>query len=147
MSKRNIIILIVLTAILIAVSITTIRNEPDIENIYLSSDKDINTGKLEQNNDHYYFNDSNIDIYLIIKVKYLTTQDEIKVEWEKIEDNSFKIIQENTIHPEQKGSGKIVISLVKRNATHPPGKYTVDVFLNGSKQFSKQFSISDDSHK
>lgn len=143
MKKINIIILIICTIILIIVSITTvIKKRPDIENIYLSSDRDSSFDKLKQNN-NYYFDGRNLDIYLIIEVKHLTTEDEIKVQWEKIENSSCKIIQKNIVNPEQKGSGKIIISLVKKNDMYPSGDYNVRVYLNGGSKISKKFYISD----
>ncbi|PIU29538.1 MAG: hypothetical protein COT09_00305 [Candidatus Hydromicrobium americanum] len=142
MKKINIIILIIYTIILIIVSITVMQKRPDIENIYLSSDRDSSFDKLKQNN-NYYFDSRNLDIYLIIEVKHLTTEDEIKVEWEKIENSSYKIIQKNIVNPEQKGSGKIIISLVKKNDMYPPGNYNVRIYLNGSSKISKKFYISD----
>ncbi len=143
MKKINIIILIICTIILIIVSITTvIKKRPDIENIYLSSDRDSSFDKLKQNN-NYYFDGRNLDIYLIIEVKHLTTEDEIKVQWEKIENSSCKIIQKNIVNPEQKGSGKIIISLVKKNDMYLSGGYNVRVYLNGGSKISKKFYISD----
>ena len=142
MKKINIIILIICTIILIIVSITVMQKRPDIENIYLSSDRDSSFDKLKQNN-NYYFDSRNLDIYLIIEVKHLTTEDEIKVQWEKIENSSCKIIQKNIVNPEQKGSGKIIISLVKKNDMYPPGNYNVRIYLNGSSKISKKFYISD----
>ncbi len=143
MKKINIIILIICTIILIIVSITTVmKKRPDIENIYLSSDRDSSFDKLKQNN-NYYFDGRNLDIYLIIEVKHLTTEDEIKVQWEKIENSSCKIIQKNIVNLEQKGSGKIIISLVKKNDMYPSGGYNVRVYLNGGSKISKKFYISD----
>lgn len=142
MKKINIIILIICTIILIIVSITVMQKRPDIESIYLSSDRDSSFDKLKQNN-NYYFDSQNLDIYLIIEVKHLTTEDEIKVQWEKIENSSYKIIQKNIVNPEQKGSGKIIISLVKKNDMYPPGNYNVRIYLNGSSKISKKFYISD----
>ncbi|MFZ3106147.1 MAG: hypothetical protein WA105_02050 [Candidatus Hydromicrobium sp.] len=142
MKKINIIILIICTIILIIVSITVMQKRPDIESIYLSSDRDSSFDKLKQNN-NYYFDSRNLDIYLIIEVKHLTTEDEIKVEWEKIENSSYKIIQKNIVNPEQKGSGKIIISLVKKNDMYPPGNYNVRIYLNGVSKISKKFYISD----
>lgn len=142
MKKINIIILIICTIILIIVSITVMQKRPDIENIYLSSDRDSSFDKLKQNN-NYYFDSRNLDIYLIIEVKHLTTEDEIKVEWEKIENSSYKIIQKNIVNPEKKGSGKIIISLVKKNDMYPPGNYNVRIYLNGVSKISKKFYISD----
>jgi len=142
MKKIKIIILIICTIILIIVSITVMQKRPDIENIYLSSDRDSSFDKLKQNN-NYYFDSRNLDIYLIIEVKHLTTEDEIKVQWEKTENSSYKIIQKNIVNPEQKGSGKIIISLVKKNDMYPPGNYNVRIYLNGSSKISKKFYISD----
>ncbi|MBM3702563.1 MAG: hypothetical protein FJW63_06210 [Actinobacteria bacterium] len=142
MKKINIIILIICIIILIIVSITVMQKRPDIENIYLSSDRDSSFDKLKQNN-NYYFDSRNLDIYLIIEVKHLTTEDEIKVQWEKTENSSYKIIQKNIVNPEQKGSGKIIISLVKKNDMYPPGNYNVRIYLNGSSKISKKFYISD----
>ncbi|MFZ3386661.1 MAG: hypothetical protein WA120_05745 [Candidatus Hydromicrobium sp.] len=142
MKKINIIILIICTIILIIVSITVMQKKPDIESTYLSSDRDSSFDKLKQNN-NYYFDSRNLDIYLIIEVKHLTTEDEIKVEWEKIENSSYKIIQKNIVNPEQKGSGKIIISLVKKNDMYPPGNYNVRIYLNGVSKISKKFYISD----
>ncbi|NQT66450.1 MAG: hypothetical protein HQ569_02595 [Actinobacteria bacterium] len=141
MKKINIIILIICTIILIIVSITVMQKRPDIESIYLSSDRDSSFDKLKQNN-NYYFDSQNLDIYLIIEVKHLTTEDEIKVQWEKIENSSYKIIQKNIVNPEQKGSGKIIISLVKKNDMYPPGNYNVRIYLNGVSKISKKFYIS-----
>ena len=143
MKKINIIILIICTIILIIVSITTVKKKsPDIENIYLSSDRDSGFDQLKQN-DNYRFDSQNLDIYLIIEVKHLTTEDEIKARWEKIENGSCKIIQKNIVNPEQNGSGKIIISLVKKNDMYPPGSYEVRVYLNGDSKISKKFYISD----
>jgi hypothetical protein len=140
MKKRNILIIIILTIILAIVSITTLQKKPDIENIYLSSSKDSSLNELSQYN-HNYFNSRNSNIYLIINVKHLTTEDEIRVEWEKIEDNSNEIIQSNTVKPEQKGSGKIIILLVKKNGIYSPGSYNVKVYLNRDNKISEKFYI------
>ena len=126
--------------ILTIVSIATLQKNPDIENIYLSSSKDSSFSELSQDN-HYYFNSRSSNIYLIIYVKHLTTTDEIKVEWEKIDDNSNEIIQSNTVKPEQKGSGKIIILLVKKNGIYSPGSYNVKAYLNGDNKISEKFYI------
>ena len=142
MKKRNIIIIIICTIILVIVAITTIQKKPDIENIYLSSDRDSDSEKLRLDN-NYFFNNRNSDIYLIMEVKHLTPEDEIKVEWVKIEDNSYKVIQKNIISPERKGSGKIIISFVKKEGIYSPGNYNVQTYLNGNKKISEEFYISD----
>jgi len=142
MKTRNIIIIIICTIILVLVLIITLQKKPDIENIYLSSDRNPDFEKLRLNN-KYSFNNRNLDIYLIIEAKYLTPEDEIKVEWSKTEGNSYKIIQENILSPDRRGSGKIVISLVKKDNIYSPGNYNVKVYLNGEYKISEEFNISD----
>lgn len=119
----------------------TLQKNPEIENIYLSNNKDFDSDESTQNND-YNFKINGPDIYLIIKVKNLTKDDEIKVVWEKTKDSTSRIEQENTIKPEGTGSGKIVVMLVKRNGIYSDGDYNVKVYLNGENKISKKFSCS-----
>jgi len=142
MNKRNITIIIITVIVLIIAVIATIYTKPGIENIYLSSDKDSGIDEIKKDNG-YYFSSLDTDIYLIIEVKHLTTGDEIKVQWEKIENDSIEIIQKNIVYPEKKGSGKIVASLVKKNNTYSPGTYNVTVYLSGVEKMSEKFYISD----
>jgi len=142
MSKRNIIIIVTLTIILIIAAVTIAYTKPDIENIYLSSDKNSSIDKSKQN-DSYHFKKLDTDIYLIIEVSHITTKDEIKVQWEKNENDHSYIIQKNIVYPEENGSGKIIVSLVKKNNIYTPGTYSVTVYLNGDKKISKKFCISE----
>lgn len=142
MTKRNIIILIVCTGLLIIVVITTMQEKPDIENIYLSLDRDSDFEKSGSDND-YSFSSHDHDIYLIMEVKHLGPEVEIKVEWLKIEYGSYDIIQENIISPEKKGSGKIIISLIKHDGIYSAGNYIVETYLNGDKKITEEFNIRD----
>ncbi len=143
MSRRNIIILVVCTVILVIASITTIRKEPVISGAFLSSNKDPAQDEIKAEDDYYYFKDPEMDIYLILSVKNLNTSDQIKIKWKTVENGNEEIIQESTVYPDQDGSGAIVLSLVKRNESYSPGIYRVDIFLNNARQFSKQFLLSD----
>ena len=140
MTKRNIIILIVCTGLLIIVIITTMQEKPDIENIYLSIDRDSDFETSGSDND-YSFSRHDPDIYLIIEVKRLGPEDEIKVEWLKVEDGSYDTIQKNIINPEKKGSGKIIISLIKHDGVYSAGNYIVETYLNGDKKITEEFYI------
>ncbi len=142
MKKRNIIIFIICTGLLIIVVITTMQEKPDIENIYLSLDKNFDFEKLKLDN-NYTFSSQDSDIYLIMEVKHLGLEDEIKVEWIKIENNSYDVIQKNIINPEKKGSGKIIISLIKHNNVYSAGSYNVETYLNGDKKITEEFYIID----
>ena len=140
MTKRNIIILIACTGLLIIVIITTMQEKPDIENIYLSIDRDSDFETSGSDND-YSFSRHDPDIYLIIEVKRLGPEDEIIVEWLKIEDGSYDVIQKNIINPEKKGSGKIIISLIKHDDVYSAGNYIVETYLNGDKKITEEFYI------
>ena len=143
MSRRNIIILVVCTVILVIASITTIQKEPVVSGAFLSSNKDPVQGEIKTEDDHYYFKDPGADIYLILSVKNLNTSDQVKIKWKTVENGNEEIIQENTVYPDQDGSGTIVLSLIKRNDSYSPGIYRVDILLNNAWQFSKQFLLSD----
>lgn len=145
MSKRSIVILVISTIILIIVSITVVYNEPDIEDACISSSKSITQDQAKQNDYDLGFDNLNSNIYLILTVKHLTKQDEIKIDWKRIENKTEETIQENVFNPKQDGSGKIIISLIKKNQKLTPGKYIVEVFLNDSKKITKQFYISENS--
>jgi hypothetical protein len=141
MKRRDIIIIFILTILVIIILTATLQKKPEIENIYLSNNKDFDSDESTQNND-YNFKINGPDIYLIIKVKNLAKDDEIKVVWEKTKDSTSRIEQENTIKPEGTGSGKIVVMLVKRNGIYSDGDYNVKVYLNGENKISKKFSCS-----
>ena len=126
MSKRNIIIIATLTVVLIIAAVAIIYTKADIENIYLISGKDPGTYEPKQN-ESYSFKNTGMDISIVIEVRYVTTKDEIKVQWEKIENDKNDIIQKNIIYPEMRGSGKIIVSLVKKNDKYTPGNYTATV--------------------
>lgn len=142
MSKNGIVILVISTIILIIVSITVVYNEPDIEDACISSSKSITQDQAKQNDYDLGSDNLNSNIYLILTVKHLTKQDEIKIDWKRIENKTEETIQKNIFNPKQGGSGKIIISLVKKNQKLIPGKYIVEVSLNDSKKIIKQFYIS-----
>lgn len=142
MKKRNIIIFIICTGLLIIVVITTIHEKPDIKNIYLSLDKNFDFEKLKPYNNHT-FSTQDPDIYLIMEAKHFGPEDEIEVEWIKIENDSYDVIQKNIINPEKKGSGKIIVSLIKHNNAYSAGSYNVETYLNGDKKNTEEFHITD----
>ena len=143
MSRRNIIVLVVCTLILMVVSISTVRKEPAISGAFLSLNKDLSRDEVETGDEYYYFNDLKPDIFLILSVEDLYTGDRINIKWSMIENGTGEVVQENTIYPDQEGSGEIVISFIKRNESYAPGMYSVDVFLNSEIGLSRQFLLSD----
>ncbi len=142
MSRRNIILLVVCTLILIVVSISTIQKEPGIREAFLSSSKDPSQDEIETDGQYYYFEDLESDIYLILSVKDLATDDQIIIKWNILENGTEELLQENTIYPDQNGSGEIVVSFVKRNESYAQGLYRVDIYLNNDSQLFRQFLLS-----
>jgi hypothetical protein len=142
MGKRNIIIIIIITIVLITAAVTIIYTKPDIVNLYLCSDKNL-LSDVQNQNDIYYFKSTQADIYLVIEVKNIKTDDEIKAMWRKIDDDFSEIIQKNIVYPEKKGSGRIIISLAKRDDRYSPGFYSVEVYLNGYMDATKDFFVSE----
>lgn len=142
MSKRTIILLLVCTAILIAVSVTAIHHEPAISDIFISSTKDISEAQMESLPASAEFNDPASDIYLIILARYLTEDDSIEVRWHLKEGGKYRLVQEDSITPEKKGSGKIIVSLARKNSLHREGDYMVEVLLTGLEKVSKSFSVT-----
>ena len=92
MSKRSIIILITCTIILAVASVVTIYNEPGIESACISSDINLDLDESRQNGGVSYFDDLDSNVYLILAVKNLSVEDEIKINWKILKDNSEKII-------------------------------------------------------
>jgi len=141
MSKRSVVILITCTIILAVASVVTIYNKPEIESAHISSDINLALDESRQRSGVSYFDDSDSNVYLILAVKNLSVEDEIKINWKILEGNSEKIIQENIIQPEENGSGKMIVSLVRKNKKLIPCSYTVEVFLNNDKKITKKFIV------
>ena len=156
MSKRNIIILIICTIILIAVSVTTIKKEPEIDNIYLTgylvetlnvysgvdiSLQDASGEKEEDARTAEFFRTNDETIYLVIEASHLETEDFFEIKWSRITDSSREIIQENRFNAENKGSGRIILSFVKIDNMYEKGNYAVEVSLNGRETKKKYFNV------
>ncbi|MBC7332929.1 MAG: hypothetical protein H5T85_00435 [Actinobacteria bacterium] len=140
MSKKTIILLIVTTAVLIVASVTTVYGETQIEDAFL---KDSSTpASLEQGSieDIPSFN-STSSVFLTILVKNISTDDVINIKWKKIENGEENTIQDNTLNVTEKGSGKIVISLARKNKKLEVGDYIVEIYLNGKREMVKEFRI------
>ncbi len=143
MNKRTIIILILCAAIIAAVTIISLRKDPAITGLYLSDapalsyeeETDKEVAKVKE------FQSKGSDIYLIISMRDLGTEDIIEVSWTVSDKNSGTIFQENTISPERAGSGEIIIYLLKRNGEYPEGYYTIEVMLNDLSKMQIEFTI------
>ena len=144
MNKRTIIILVLCTALIAAVTIISLRKDPAVTGLYLSDapalshneETDKEVAKVQE------FQSKGSDIYLIIGIRDLDTEDIIEVTW-TIEDNDEDtVFQENTISPEVPGSGEIIIYLLKRNGEYPEGYYTIEAILNDLYKMQLEFIVN-----
>jgi hypothetical protein len=144
MNKRTIIILVLCAALIAAVTIISLRKDPAITGLFLSdtpafSDReetDKETAPLKE------FQGNNSDIYLIIGIRDLDTEDTIEVTWMISNRDGSNVFQENTISPEQPGSGEIIIYLLKRDGEYPEGNYTIEAILNNTSKTQTGFTIN-----
>ena len=143
MNKRTIIILVLCTALIAAVTIISLKKDPGITGLYL------NTAPALPNNEESdkevaevkEFRSKGSDIYLIIGIRDLDTEDIIEVTWTISGKDENTVFQENTISPEIPGSGEIIIYLLKRNDEYPEGYYIIEATLNNSHKMQIEFII------
>lgn len=138
MTKKSIIIIIVCTFILIAISVTTVYKEPKIKDIYVS-----NQNVLPENRiiNPQFSSDSITDLFLLIEVENLNLEDMIEVNWKKYEDGDYITVQHDTIYPDSSGSGIITITMIKRDGLVPEGKYRVMVNLVNQPVLTTEFQV------
>jgi len=143
MNKRTIIILVLCAALIAAIAIISLKKDPAITGLYLSgaptfSQKEkTDEGPASVKN----FQSKGSDIYLIIGIRDLDTNDTIEVTWTISGKDEDIVFQENTISPERSGSGEIIIYLLKRDDEYPGENYIIEVMLNGSNKMQIGFTI------
>ena len=143
MNKRTIIILVLCAALIAAVTIISLMKDPAITGLYLS-DEPILSHKEEIDKEVAEvkeFQSKDSDIYLIIGIRDLGTEDTIEVTWTISNKDGDTIFQENTISPERPGSGEIIIYLLKRDGTYPEGDYIIEAVLNSSQKIQAEFVV------
>lgn len=138
MNKRTIIILVLCAALIAAVTIISLKKDPAITGLYLSGAPTLSHKEVAEVKE---FQSKGSDIYLIISIRDLDTEDIIEVSWAISDKDGGTIFQENTISPERPGSGEIIIYLLKRNGEYPEGHYTVKAMLNGSNKMENEFTV------
>jgi len=130
-SKRTIILLVVITLVLVAIAFSGKESTKQVENVWVSDSSE----EIKENEDPpagpYRLSSGSETIYVIISAKKLETSDSIKVTWSS-NDTEPEVIQETTISPSKEGSGKISLSLIKKDGSYPEGDYFIKVYLNGT---------------
>ena len=144
MNKRTIIILVLCAAIIAAVTIISLRKDPAITGLYLNTVPDLpnNEEGTKEVAEVSEFQSKGSDIYLIIGIRDLDTEDTIEVTWTIVDNDEDTVIQENTISPEVPGSGEIIIYLLKRDDGYPEGHYNIEAKLNDFRKMQIEFIIS-----
>ena len=141
MTRRTITLLIIITVIIGVIAFVTLNKEASIENVILTDDYSTEKSEAEIiENESAEFNSSS-NIYAVILLKNITIDDSINICWKKIEKSQETLIQEDIIIEKQKGSGHLVVSMIKKNDKHENGNYKLYVKLNDSGAIEKPFTI------
>jgi hypothetical protein len=145
MSRKSIIILIVITAIFVLIAFVSVKTSPSIENVLITDNNKLSGKELSndfsQNQDVVFTGNPSLNIYAVIFVKDITEKDQIKLKWVFEDGSSEKTIQEDLIKPASSGSGQIVISLAKKDNGFENGNYKAVLSLNDSQNLTKIFTI------
>ncbi|MCJ7666642.1 MAG: hypothetical protein MUO59_07905 [Actinobacteria bacterium] len=142
MNKRTIIILVLCAALIAVVAVISLRKDPGISGLYLSDAPTFNDTVDTDRKSRAEFQSEGTDIFLIISIRDLSTEDEIEVSWTISGSGGTTIFQENTVSPNNPGSGEIIIYLLKRDMAYPEGDYTVEAVLNNSQKIKVGFTVT-----
>jgi len=145
MSRKAIIILIVITALFAIIAFVSVKTSPSIENAFITDNNKLTekelSNDLSQNKDIVFTGNPGLNIYAVIFVKDITEKDQIKLKWVFEDGSSEKTIQEDLIKPASNGSGQIVVSLAKKDNGFENGNYKAAISLNDSQNLTKKFTI------
>jgi len=145
MSRKAIIILIVITALFAIIAFVSVKTSPSIENAFITDNNKLTekelSNDLSQNKDIVFTGNPGLNIYAVIFVKDITEKDQIKLKWVFEDGSSEKTIQEDLIKPASNGSGQIVVSLAKKDNGFENGNYKAVISLNDSQNLTKKFTI------
>ena len=145
MSRKAIIILIVITAIFAIIAFVSANTSPSIENAFITDNNKLSEKELSnnfsQNKDIVFTGNPSLNIYAIIFVKDITEKDQIKLKWIFEDGSSEKTIQEDLIKPASNGSGQIVVTLAKKDNGFENGNYKAVLSMNDSQNLIKKFTI------
>lgn len=140
MSKASIVILILCTAVIVAVVFFSLRKDPGIEDIYLVNSENIEEAGLENTeNKDFYSLDSKI--HLVVSLKDVTSEDSLEIEWVFSGKDSKRLIQEDNIKIDKNGSGITTVYLIRKDNAYTPGEYEVRVKYNSIQEREMSFTI------
>mgnify|MGYP001074389430 CR=1 FL=1 len=135
MDKKNILILLIITALLVFLSVSIFYEPPGIKGIIVSDNLD--------DYDRYRsiaipaFQKKSEEIFIILEAVNLSRKDFIDI----IINMSDDIYQESQISVENDGSSIIKLSLLKKGDSFINGDYEAEVFLNEESVGKARFRI------
>lgn len=141
MNTRNIVIIIVITAIFAAIAFTLFQREPEIEKVIITDSVDFSSDEEPEkiSGESSFGRDS--DIFLVIFVKNIKKESIFGIKWAYIEKGSEILLQEDSITVKNEGSGTVSVSLAKKDGMHKPGSYKTEVIFDGVEPFINEFNI------
>jgi len=142
MNKTGIVIIILCTALVIAVVFFTLRENPGMGDIYLVKGTDAQDSILDGDSADI-FSESDPGIYVIIPVHRVKTGDTLNIKWSRlVEDGSYVSVQEDNTDIKKDGSGEVAVYLLKRNDSYTKGQYKVEVAYNSGQKSTASFTIT-----
>jgi len=131
MNIKNIVILLVIAAIFAAIAFTLIQENPGIEKVIISEDANIGQTQPEPSDNTKPQFSKDTQLYAIIFIKNAKPEDIINIRWLVMRDGKEELVQENRVTlKNEEGSGRIAVSLSKKNNTNIQGDYIVNVTFN-----------------
>lgn len=126
-NRKVIVVLVAITLIALAIAFSGEDGSKKIEDAYVTADRDIRPEPADSQ-DSTIFEDDTENIFLVLEASKLEPKDDIRFIFYREEG---PVIQETFFNPEKKGTGKITVSLLKKDGGYEPGKYLIEIFLNG----------------
>ncbi|GEM_PF-6997368 len=130
MSRKNIIILIVITLFIGLIAYTFLQEKTEIKKVIFTENKSISYDEVEKidNTTDFEFS-TNSQIYAVIIVSNMKKSDKLKIDWYC----NSSLYQQNSFEAKEEGLAKIIVSLIKKENQNQKGNYQVKVSLNNTK--------------
>ena len=141
MSRNNILILLIIAAIFTAIAFTLFQKNPAIEKVLISEDAEAVKPAINDNTSPGPFFSKESQLYAIVFINNAAADDIINMKWAIKNNGSDETIQENQLTiKNDKGSGKIIFSLAKKDNTYRQGKHIVKIIYK-QQEIVSEFEI------
>jgi len=141
MSRNNILILLIIAAIFTAIAFTLFQKNPAIEKVLISEDAEAVKPAINDNISPDPVFNKESQLYAIVFINNAAADDIINMKWAIKNNGSDEIIQENQLTiKNDKGSGKIIFSLAKKDNTYRQGKYIIKIIYK-QQEIVSEFEI------